>query len=213
MTSQKKPLFDHPDAAAVVDHIAKASQRRVKTRPQMHIHRHPNISKIQMEEVEREYPDVWKGVHEFPESMLVATIHGIYLRNKIYSGLWQSGSDYLRRYIEDSKIALSEKGMPIFEAICYYKQFVTWDRLFLYLRDHNWGALKAQNLDAVPKMSRQEEEKTHELSDLETRLETLHKIFVHPNPKAYGTWQEALHNEGLSSDACVLFSKKRGWLK
>jgi hypothetical protein len=45
------------------------------------------------------------------------------------------------------------------------------------------------------------------------RVETLHSQFVHPNPKRYAMWKDALECEGLLTDEAVKYSTERGWMR
>ena len=75
-------------------------------------------------------------------------------------GVKNSGHQYLPRWLEENQVHPSSNASMILEACAFYGQFVTYDMLFEYLKDHNWGELRVDmNTEEVQTKT---EEKLHE---------------------------------------------------
>ena len=103
-----------------------------------HTHRKLKESKLSNLDVEK-VTDVWKAVGEIPWTFAHPCPAGICLQRKTFLGLKRSGKEYATNWLRENHAELSFHAWIIIDALVYNNEFVTWDMLFAYLQNHNWG--------------------------------------------------------------------------
>lgn len=128
------------------------------------------ISVIDILKIQDNHPEIWDAINEIPSEILIPRSNGIYLQRSVYLGLKKRGPKYIDWRIDQDKIAISHKAMTILRLVATYQKFITWDRLFEYLRDHHWGNLAPDwsDLATYPKQANEEpREKPREQKQIE----------------------------------------------
>lgn len=177
--SEEKGNEDPHNGGVVVEDkvIARRldAQRILKRRERgLVLHFWYKTSKIKISELEHSYPDLFNAVRGLPWDFIHSWQDGVALSPKIYKGVKRNGPCYILTWLDENHVSLSENQLLIVQALQLHCSFITYDQLFQYLRNHNWGNLVIDRhfkaIDSFPQITREEEEKLAlERADVEAR--------------------------------------------
>ena len=123
------------------------------------LHTRFKLSALTAKDFKKSCPALFKAVtEELPWNAVQWWENGLCLSRRIYVGIKRNGPSYLSLWLDENHVALSENGRMIVSALEFFHAFTTYDELLEYLKDNNWGELRAdRGLDLFPKQTAEEE--------------------------------------------------------